>query len=96
MLRDVDRRIPVVSISGTNGKSTVARMIAHVLGRAGRRVGLTTSDGIIVDGRLVEPGDWTGPGGAAAILGRGDVDVAVPEEASSCGASGTRATRPAS
>ena len=81
MIRDVDRRIPVVSISGTNGKSTVARMIAHVLGRAGRRVGMTTSDGIVVDGRMVEPGDWTGPGGAAAILGRGDVDVAVLETA---------------
>ncbi|MFH0751815.1 MAG: Mur ligase family protein [Chloroflexota bacterium] len=81
MIRDVDRRIPVVSISGTNGKSTVARMIAHVLGRAGRRVGLTTSDGIIVGGRMVEPGDWTGPGGAAAILGRGDIDVAVLETA---------------
>ena len=81
MIRDVDRHIPVVSISGTNGKSTVARMIAHVLGRAGRRVGLTTSDGIVVEGRMVEPGDWTGPGGAAAILGRGDVDVAVLETA---------------
>jgi cyanophycin synthetase len=81
MVRDADRRIPVISISGTNGKSTVTRMIAHVLGRAGRRVGSTTSDGIIVDGRMVEPGDWTGPGGAATILGRSDVDVAVLETA---------------
>jgi len=81
MIRDADRRIPVVSISGTNGKSTVTRMIAHVLGRAGRRVGMTTSDGVVVDGRMVEPGDWTGPGGAAAILGRGDVEVAVLETA---------------
>ena len=81
MIRDVDRRIPVVSISGTNGKSTVARMIAHILGLGGRRVGMTTSDGIVVAGRMVEPGDWTGPGGAAAILGRGDVDVAVLETA---------------
>jgi cyanophycin synthetase len=81
MVRDADRRIPVVSVSGTNGKSTVTRMIAHVLGRAGRRVGLTTSDGILVDGRMVEPGDWTGPGGAAVILGRGDVEVAVLETA---------------
>jgi cyanophycin synthetase len=56
-------------------------MIAHVLGQAGHRVGMTTSDGIVVDGRMVEPGDWTGPGGAAAILGRGDVDVAVLETA---------------
>jgi cyanophycin synthetase len=81
MVRDLDRRIPVVSISGTNGKSTVTRMIAHILGRAGRRVGCTTSDGIVVDGRMVEPGDWTGPGGAAAILGRSDVEVAVLETA---------------
>jgi cyanophycin synthetase len=81
MIRDADRRISTVSISGTNGKTTVTRMIAHVLGRAGRRVGYTTSDGILVDGRMVEPGDWTGPGGAAAILGRGDVDVAVLETA---------------
>jgi cyanophycin synthetase len=81
MIPDANRRIPIVSISGTNGKSTVTRMIAHVLSRAGRRVGMTTSDGIVVDGRMVEPGDWTGPGGAAAILGRGDVDVAVLETA---------------
>ncbi len=81
MVRDADRRIPVISVTGTNGKSTVTRMIAHVLARAGRRVGSTTSDGIIVDGRMVEPGDWTGPGGAAAILGRSDVEVAVLETA---------------
>ena len=81
MIPDVARRIPLISISGTNGKSTVTRMIAHVLGRAGHRVGMTTSDGIVVDGRMVEPGDWTGPGGAGAILGRGDVDVAVLETA---------------
>ncbi len=81
MISDASRRVPVVSISGTNGKSTVTRMIAHVLGRAGRHVGFTTSDGIIVDGRMIEPGDWTGPGGAAAILGRSDVEVAVLETA---------------
>ena len=80
-IRDTERRIPVISISGTNGKTTVTRMIAHVLGRAGRRVGMTTSDGIVVDGRMVEPGDWTGPGGAAAILGRSDVEVGVLETA---------------
>jgi len=81
MVPDAARRIPVVSISGTNGKSTVTRMIAHVLGRSRRHVGFTTSDGIAVDGRMIEPGDWTGPGGAAAILGRSDVDVAVLETA---------------
>ena len=80
-IRDDDRRMPVVSITGTNGKSTVTRLITHVLRRAGQRVGTTTSDGILVDERLVEAGDWTGPGGAAAILRRDDVDVAVLETA---------------
>jgi cyanophycin synthetase len=81
VIRDADRRMPIISISGTNGKSTVTRLISHILHSAGRRVGTTTSDGILVDGRLIDPGDWTGPGGAAAILGRGDVDVAVLETA---------------
>ena len=80
-IRDEDRRIPVISITGTNGKSTVTRLITHVLLRAGRHVGTTTSDGILVDERIVEAGDWTGPGGAAAILRREDVDVAVLETA---------------
>ncbi|MHB8458911.1 MAG: Mur ligase family protein [Candidatus Limnocylindrales bacterium] len=80
-IRDPQRRMPIVSISGTNGKSTVTRLITHILLGAGRRVGTTTSDGVLVDGRLVEPGDWTGPGGAARVLGRHDVDVAVLETA---------------
>ena len=62
--------MPVVSVTGTNGKSTVTRLITHILLRAGRHVGTTTSDGILVDERLVDAGDWTGPGGAAAILRR--------------------------
>lgn len=80
-IRDADRRIPVVSITGTNGKSTVTRLTTHILKVAGKRVGTTTSDGVLVDERLVEPGDWTGPGGAWQILGRSDVDVAVLETA---------------
>jgi len=80
-VRDVDRRIPVVSITGTNGKSTVTRLITHILKVAGKRVGTTTSDGVLVDERLVEPGDWTGPGGAWQILGRSDLDVGVLETA---------------
>jgi cyanophycin synthetase len=80
-VRDVDRRMPVVSISGTNGKSTTTRLITRILLRAGRHVGTTTSDGILVDERMVDPGDWTGPGGAHEILRRSDVDVAVLETA---------------
>ena len=80
-VRDEERRMPVVSITGTNGKSTVTRLITHILVRAGRRVGTTTSDGVLVDERLVEPGDWTGPGGAHLVLRRSDLDAAVLETA---------------
>ena len=80
-VRDAARTMPVVSISGTNGKSTVTRLITHVLLRAGRRVGTTTSDGVLVDERMVDPGDWTGPGGAQIVLARRDVQVAVLETA---------------
>jgi cyanophycin synthetase len=80
-IRDSTRRHPIVSISGTNGKSTVTRLITHVLMLAGNRVGTTTSDGVLVDERLVEAGDWTGPAGAAQVLGRGDIEVAVLETA---------------
>ena len=80
-VRDADRRFPIVSITGTNGKSTVTRLITHILKVAGQRVGTTTSDGILVDERLVEAGDWTGPGGAWQILERSDLDVAVLETA---------------
>jgi cyanophycin synthetase len=80
-IRDAERRVPIVSISGTNGKSTVTRLVTHILALAGRRVGSTTSDGVYVQERLVDAGDWTGPGGAARILRREDVDVAVLETA---------------
>ena len=80
-IRDADRRMPIVSITGTNGKSTVTRLITHILRVSGRRVGTTTSDGVLVDERLVEPGDWTGPGGAWQVLERSDLDVAVLETA---------------
>jgi cyanophycin synthetase len=80
-IRDADRRIPIVSVSGTNGKSTVTRLITHILLRSGRHVGTTTSDGILVDERMVDAGDWTGPGGAQQILARHDIDIAILETA---------------
>jgi cyanophycin synthetase len=80
-VRDADRRIPIVSISGTNGKSTVTRLITHIFVTAGKRVGTTTSDGVLVDERMVDAGDWTGPGGAAMVLGRSDVEIGVLETA---------------
>jgi cyanophycin synthetase len=80
-IRDAERRVPIVSITGTNGKSTTTRMISHILRSTGKHVGTTTSDGVLVDGELVEEGDWTGPRGAGKILSRPEVEVAVLETA---------------
>ena len=80
-IQDADRKVPIISISGTNGKSTVTRLITHILLLAGRHVGTTTSDGVLVDERMIDPGDWTGPAGAHQILSRHDIDVAVLETA---------------
>ncbi len=80
-VRDAARGIPVVSISGTNGKTTTTRMIGAILRADGRRVGLTTSDGVVVGEHLVEEGDLTGPQGARSVLARTDIDVAVLETA---------------
>jgi cyanophycin synthetase len=81
LIRDADRRLPIISISGTNGKTTTTRLIAHLLREGGKRVGATTSDGIVVGTTMIEPGDWTGFGGGQAILKRDDIDVAVLETA---------------
>jgi cyanophycin synthetase len=74
-------RIPIVAITGTNGKSTTTRLIAHIAQAAGMRTGMTNSDGIYVNGELVEPGDWTGYGGAGHILATPGLDLAVLETA---------------
>lgn len=74
-------RIPIVAITGTNGKSTTTRLIAHIATAGGRNVGMTNSDGIHIRGELVEAGDWTGFGGATRILAERGLDVAVLETA---------------
>ncbi len=74
-------RIPIVSITGTNGKTTVARMVAHILKLKGERVGLTTTDGIYIDGMLYMKGDLTGPWSARVVLKDPTVDSAVLETA---------------
>ena len=74
-------RIPIVAVTGTNGKSTTTRLVAHIAAQAGRTVGMTNSDGIFVRGRLVEAGDWTGFGGAARVLAEPGLDLAVLETA---------------
>ena len=74
-------RIPIVSITGTNGKTTVARLVAHALASTGARVGLTTTDGVWIDGTAVARGDMTGPRSARVVLGDPLVDAAVLETA---------------
>lgn len=73
--------IPVVSVTGTNGKTTTVRLIAHLARAAGRRVAYTTTDGVYRDDELVEAGDYSGFGGAAIALGQPDVTFAVLETA---------------
>jgi cyanophycin synthetase len=74
-------RIPIISVTGTNGKTTTVRMIAHILKFMGRRVGMTSTDGIVVDGRLIKKGDMSGPKSAQMVLQNPTVDTAVFEVA---------------
>ena len=74
-------RAPIVAVTGTNGKSTTTRLIAHIASQAGMVVGMTNSDGIYLRGELIEAGDWTGFGGAGRILTEPEVDLAVLETA---------------
>jgi cyanophycin synthetase len=76
-----EARIPIISITGTNGKTTVTRMIAHVLNQTGKCVGMTTTDGIFLNGEEIVRGDTTGPVSAKTILGDRAVEVAVLETA---------------
>ena len=61
-------RIPVVAVTGTNGKTTTSRMIGHIARVAGMHVGWSSTDGIYADGVLVESGDYSGPSGAGRVL----------------------------
>jgi len=74
-------RIPIVAVTGTNGKTTTVRMISHILKLMGRRVGMTSTDGIVVDGRLIRKGDMSGPKSAQMVLQNPTVDTAVFEVA---------------
>ncbi|MGZ4450461.1 MAG: Mur ligase family protein [Nocardioides sp.] len=79
--RTITPRIPVVAVTGTNGKTTTSRMVAHIARTDGRLVGWSNTDGIYIDGELVEAGDYSGPSGAGRILERPEVEIAVTETA---------------
>ncbi|HZV03232.1 MAG TPA: cyanophycin synthetase [Planctomycetota bacterium] len=74
-------RIPIVSVTGTNGKTTTTRLVAHLAASLGRRIGVTTSAGVFVDGVRIADGDTTGPASAAALLSDPTVELAVLETA---------------
>jgi cyanophycin synthetase len=76
-----DGRIPIISITGTNGKTTVTRMISHILIEAGLTTGTTTTDGIYLNGVRIVHGDTTGPISAMTVLDDRSVEAAVLETA---------------
>lgn len=80
-VRPIRPRIPVIAVTGTNGKTTTTRLIAHLVQAGGRVPGWSSTDGIVIDGETVETGDWSGPGGAARVLEDPRVQVAVTETA---------------
>lgn len=74
-------RIPIAAITGTNGKTTCTRMVAHIMKSAGHTVGMTTTDGVYIDGRLTVRGDMTGSISAQMVLRDPSVDCAILETA---------------
>ncbi|ASG67609.1 cyanophycin synthetase [Francisella halioticida] len=74
-------RIPIAAITGTNGKTTTSRMVAHMWKNAGKVVGLTTTDGVYINGKLTVSGDTTGPASAQMVLKDPSVEMAILETA---------------
>ncbi len=74
-------RVPVIAVTGTNGKTTTTRLIAHILKNSGRNVGFTTTEGIYIGNSLIQPGDNTGPVSAQLVLKDPTVEIAVLETA---------------
>lgn len=72
-------RIPIIAITGTNGKTTTTRLMAHALSFAGRKVGFSSTDGIYIDGEKIQAGDCSGPQSAKTILQDMTIDTAVLE-----------------
>ena len=74
-------RVPIAAVTGTNGKTTTARMLAHIAKMAGFTPGLTTTDGVYIDGQRTVEGDMTGPVSARMVLRDPQIDLAVLETA---------------
>ncbi len=76
-----ESRIPIIAVTGTNGKTTTTRLLAHIVKNNGYKVGFTTSDGIYIQNHMMEKGDTTGPISAEYILKDPTVEFAVLETA---------------
>jgi cyanophycin synthetase len=74
-------RVPIAAVTGTNGKTTTVRMLAHITKMAGYTPGLTTTDGVYIDGQRTVQGDMTGPVSARMVLADPQIDIAVLETA---------------
>ena len=74
-------RVPIAAVTGTNGKTTTARMLAHITKMGGYTPGLTTTDGVYIDGQRTVQGDMTGPMSAQMVLADPQIDMAVLETA---------------
>jgi len=81
LFENIPKNIPLVAVTGTNGKTTTTRLIAHILKTSGYTVGMTTTSGIYIDGKCIFKGDTTGPKSALAVLMNKDIDAAVLETA---------------
>lgn len=78
---DAHDDVPIGLVTGTNGKTTTVRLATHIVREASLNVGLSSTDWIAVNDRIIDRGDWSGPGGARAVLRECDVDVAILESA---------------
>lgn len=79
--RNEPSRVPIIAVTGTNGKTSTSRMIAHIMKTSGKTVGLTTTDGIYIDGTQMMSGDMSGPTSARMVLKNPTIDYAVLETA---------------
>lgn len=78
---DAHHDVPIGLVTGTNGKTTSVRLATHIARAANQNVGLSSTDWIAVNDRVIDRGDWSGPGGARAVLREQDVDIAILESA---------------
>lgn len=79
--RIVTPRVPVASVTGTNGKTSTTRLLAHISMTAGRHTAWSSTDGVVDHGTMIEPGDYSGPAGARGVLGVDGVEVGILETA---------------